>query len=208
MAGKAEGELGLKISGFQSALNKATHLMKEFGEHAKETAAQAGEQLRDIAKETGGGKIANMLGLGGAAVAVTAFSAAVVETLKKAGDAIKPALDELTAALPKMTILFDSLGVASKGAIQVLEEMGGLTEKGLDELQTAGSDTTKALYDLQHGGLGSGAYDAAVANPNADLPGPRGKPISLETLEHHAAIQSEKLAKIAAQFDALASGGG
>src|SRR6478672_7115780 len=73
MADRVENELGLKITNFQAALKNASHLMREFGERARETGKHAGEQLRDIAKDTGG-----------LAAAVTAFGAAVVETFSKA----------------------------------------------------------------------------------------------------------------------------
>src|SRR5260221_1681102 len=43
---------------------------------------EAKEAIADIAKETGGGKLATMLGFAGGTAAVTAFGAAVVETMK------------------------------------------------------------------------------------------------------------------------------
>lgn len=141
MAGKVEGELGLKISGFQGALNKASHLMKEFGEHAKETAAQAGEQLRDVLKDTGSNKLANMLGLAGAGVAVTAFGAAVVETVKEGSQAFEKFE---TSALQLGILVGDSkVGTEIAEWIDTIDGAGGSTE-----------DLTNAMKQFIEAGLG------------------------------------------------------
>jgi hypothetical protein len=146
---KAEGELGLKISGFQAALSKASHLMKEFGEHAKETAGKAGEQLHDVMKDTGHGNLANMIGLGGASVAVTAFSAAVVETVKKASEAF----EDFETSSMQMGLLVGNakVGEEIEEWIHGLEGAGGHVEDltaGMKQFVEAGLSIEEAKTKL------------------------------------------------------------
>ncbi len=76
------GKLGLTTTQFESALNKAKGEAANFGKEVALHAKEAREQLADVAKETGGGKFASMLGLAGTGVAATAFGVAVVEAMK------------------------------------------------------------------------------------------------------------------------------
>jgi len=132
------------------------------------------------------------------------LAAAIDEDMIKLGEAmshgLKPALDALTAEMPKLEHHFVELGKATAGAIDMLVEMGGMVKKAVKTANSAdndwgqtGSDAYKAEYDRRHGHIG--AYDEAM-NPRANALRPGDKVISLEVLEKHAAAQNEKLDKV------------
>src|SRR5258708_6501646 len=82
MAHEILAKLGITTSQFESGINRAKAEVKEFAKEVKNKMGEAKEAIADIAKETGGGKLATMLGFAGGTAAVTAFGAAVVETMK------------------------------------------------------------------------------------------------------------------------------
>lgn len=73
---KLEVEIASNIGPFERALAKATAKAREFGTQVKEVGT-------DILKETAGHDLSHMMGVAGAAAAVTAFGVALVEAVHK-----------------------------------------------------------------------------------------------------------------------------